>query len=115
MRCLHVQTLNLCNIGLTGELPVLWGVNASFPALVTLDISRNILSGEYFSFTFPFSRYLQTLPCCFEPTTSEAHNAALLVGSHVDLDVQSYGKPCPETWLGQGFSAQPLQIANITI
>ena len=40
-----LQTLNLCNTGLTGQLPVLWGVNNSFPALQSLDISRNIISG----------------------------------------------------------------------
>lgn len=41
-----MQVVNLCNTGLTGQLPVLWGVNASFPRLQSLDISRNLLSGE---------------------------------------------------------------------
>lgn len=43
--CPPVQDLNMCNTGLTGQLPVLWGVNASFPSLQSLDISRNLLSG----------------------------------------------------------------------
>jgi hypothetical protein len=43
---LSLQTLSLVNTGLTGQLPVLWGVNGSFPSLVILDASRNILSGK---------------------------------------------------------------------
>ena len=36
----------MCNTGTTGQLPVLWGVNASFPSLQSLDVSRNLISGE---------------------------------------------------------------------
>lgn len=43
--CVSVQTLRLTNTGLTGQLPVLWGVSGSFPNMTTLDISRNIISG----------------------------------------------------------------------
>lgn len=44
--CDRLQTLNLSNTGLTGELPALWGVNGSLPSLTLLDVSRNGVSGD---------------------------------------------------------------------
>ncbi len=43
--CGWLQTLNLSNTGLSGELPALWGVNGSLPSLTLLDVSRNGVSG----------------------------------------------------------------------
>ena len=63
----QMQTLKLVNTGLTGQLPVLWGVNGSFPSLSTLDASRNIISGgcAYYELVLPIrqpAHHLQVMP-----------------------------------------------------
>lgn len=41
----RLQRLLLGNTGLSGQLPVAWGSQESFPSIVRLDLSQNILQG----------------------------------------------------------------------